>query len=165
MSSLIGAAGEYYVMSELLRRGMIAALAPLGVPNCDILITDRGGRKFCAIQVKTRGSDSRDKGWHMNKEHEKITGSMFFYCFVDFVHNGSLLPIAYIIPARVVAKNLTECYRAWLGQPGKNGRQRNDNNFRRFLPDNSHLGIEKYNAGWLEEHKNAWHVLQQTVNV
>jgi hypothetical protein len=39
-STLLGAAGEYYVMAELLRRGFIAALAPQGVPNSDIVVTN-----------------------------------------------------------------------------------------------------------------------------
>ena len=39
-ASLLGAAGEHYVLSQLLRRGYIAALAPQGVPNADIVITD-----------------------------------------------------------------------------------------------------------------------------
>ena len=41
-STIIGAAGEYHVLSQLLRRGWIAALAPDGAPNMDILVTDEG---------------------------------------------------------------------------------------------------------------------------
>ena len=33
-STVLGAAGEHCVMCQLLRRGLIAALAPVGVPNC-----------------------------------------------------------------------------------------------------------------------------------
>jgi len=44
-SALIRPAGEHYVMSELLRRGYIAALAPRGVPNADIVVTDVGGAR------------------------------------------------------------------------------------------------------------------------
>ena len=39
-STVLGAAGEHYVMCQLLRRGLIAALAPVGVPNTDIIVTD-----------------------------------------------------------------------------------------------------------------------------
>lgn len=39
-TSLASAAGEHFVMSELLRRDLTAALAPAGVPNCDIGVTD-----------------------------------------------------------------------------------------------------------------------------
>lgn len=48
-SSLLGAAGEHYVMSQLLRRGFIAALAPVGVPSADIVVTDDIGDRVCAI--------------------------------------------------------------------------------------------------------------------
>jgi hypothetical protein len=40
-------------MAELLRRGLIAAKAPEGVPNFDIVITDINGERLAAIQVKT----------------------------------------------------------------------------------------------------------------
>jgi hypothetical protein len=43
-TSLLGAAGEHFVMSELLRRGYIAALAPRGAPNADIVVTDVNAR-------------------------------------------------------------------------------------------------------------------------
>ena len=60
-------------MSELLRRGLIAALAPPGVPNCDIVVTDAIGQRLCAVQVKTRNNAGRDRGWHMSKKHESLT--------------------------------------------------------------------------------------------
>ena len=53
-SSLLGAAGEHYIMSELLRRGYIAALAPQGVPNTDIVVSDIQGSRLCSIQAKAR---------------------------------------------------------------------------------------------------------------
>lgn len=52
-NTLLGAAGEHYVMSELLRRGYIAALALQGVPNADIVVTDIDGTRLCSIQVKS----------------------------------------------------------------------------------------------------------------
>jgi hypothetical protein len=39
-TSLTGPAGQHYVMYELLRRSYIAALAPTGVPNTDIVVTE-----------------------------------------------------------------------------------------------------------------------------
>ncbi len=35
--TLIGNAGEYYVVAELLKRGVLAALAPRNAPAFDIL--------------------------------------------------------------------------------------------------------------------------------
>lgn len=39
LTSLTGVGGEHYVLFELLRKGYIAALAPTGVPDADIVVT------------------------------------------------------------------------------------------------------------------------------
>ena len=67
-STVLGSAGEHYVMCQLLRRGLIAALAPVGVPNCDIVVTDDIGDRLCAIQVKARMEKGSDGGWHMRSD-------------------------------------------------------------------------------------------------
>jgi len=164
-STLTGAAGEHYVMSQLLLRGMIAALAPVGVPNCDIVVTDEIGDRLCAIQVKTRNSTGADRGWHMGKKHESLAAPSLFYCFVDFMSAESAAPVTYIVPAAVVATTLAECHRAWLDQPGKLGQQRKDNDLRRFLPDYGHLKIGKYEAGWLDPYREAWPLLQAKASI
>ncbi len=83
-TTLLGAAGEHYIMCQLLRRGLIAALAPVGVPNSDIVVTDAIGEKLCAIQVKTRTEKGSDGGWHMGKKHEAISSPNLLYAFLDF---------------------------------------------------------------------------------
>jgi hypothetical protein len=83
-STIFGAAGEYYVMCQLLRQNMIAALAPAGVPNADIVVTDKFGSRLCAVQVKVRRERGSDGGWHMGKKHETIVSPSLFYCFVNF---------------------------------------------------------------------------------
>lgn len=160
-TSLTGAAGEHFVMSELLRRGMIAALAPAGVPNCDIVVTDDIGERLCAVQVKTRRGKGSDRGWHMSKKHEQLTSPSLFYCFVDLAMGASASPFTYVVPAPVVAATLTQCHQAWLAKPGAKGQAHNDSDFRRFLPDYSHLGMGNYHDGWLEEYREAWILLQQ----
>ncbi len=39
LGTLIGNAGEFYVMAELLKRGVVAALAPRNAPGFDVLAT------------------------------------------------------------------------------------------------------------------------------
>lgn len=163
-TSLTGAAGEHFVMSELLRRGFIAALAPAGVPNCDIIVTDDIGDRLCAVQVKTRNSTGKDGGWHMGKKHEGLTAPTLFYCFVDFAMGKETGPFTYVVPAAVVATALAECHQAWLDQPGKKGQQRKDGDMRRFLPDYGYLEIGKYEAGWLDQYREAWHLLEKRAN-
>lgn len=160
-STLTGAAGEHYVMSELLRRGLIAALAPTGVPNCDIVVTDAIGDRLCAVQVKTRLGKGADRGWHMSKKHEELASPSLFYCFVDLGAISGEHPFTYVVPAPAVAKCLAENHQAWLAIPGAKGQAHKDNDMRRFLPDYSHLGLGKYDEGWLAEYKEAWHLLQE----
>ena len=160
-TSLTGAAGEHFVMIELLRRGMIAALAPAGVPNCDIVVTDDIGDRLCAVQVKTRLGKGADRGWHMSKKHEGLTSPSLFYCFVDFGVGGNAPPFIYVVPAQIVATCLAENHQAWLAQPGAKGQPHNDNDMRRFKPCYANLGMDNYSDGWLEPYREAWHLLQQ----
>jgi hypothetical protein len=159
-STLTGAAGEHYVMSELLRRGFIAALAPTGVPNCDIVVTDDIGERLCAVQVKTRNNTGADRGWHMGKKHESLTSPTLFYCFVDFGMGSAGPPFTYVVPAGVVAKALNESHQAWLHQSGKKGQKRKDGDMRRLLPSYEHLDLHTHASGWLETYREAWHFLQ-----
>jgi len=157
-TSLTGAAGEHFVMSQLLRRGLIAALAPAGVPNCDIVVTDDVGDRAFAVQVKTRRNLGTDGGWHMSKKHEQLASPNLFYCFVDIGREASDHPTVFIVPAPIVADVLARAHQAWLAKPGKGGKAHNDTDFRRFLPDYSQLGMEDLGSGWLEQYRGnaAW---------
>lgn len=160
-SSLLGAAGEHYVMSQLLRRGLIAALAPVGVPTADILVTDDIGERACAIQVKTRRELGSDGGWHMKAKHEDIRGASLFYVFLSFPKDAARLPDAFVVPSAVVAEVLFTAHRAWLARPGRNGQPHKDGEMRRFLPDYSREGMEaSYGPGWLEPYRDAWDQLR-----
>jgi hypothetical protein len=165
-SSLLGAAGEHYVMSQLLRRGLIAALAPVGVPTADIVVTDDIGDRACAVQVKTRRQIGRDGGWHMKAKHETIRGRSLFYVFLSFPNEVDQLPDAFVVPSDVVADVLTVSHQTWLAQPGRNGRAHKDGEMRRFLPNYSHLGLnEAYGVGWLDRYRNAWDLLSAEANL
>lgn len=165
-STLLGAAGEHHVLSELLRRGYIAALAPLGVPNADIVVTDMDGQRLSAIQVKTRRDIGADKGWHMKAKHEQLTGTSLFYCFVDLGSSLEDRTITYVIPSKVVATVLRESHAHWLKTPGKQGWAHKDTEMRRFLPDYTRVfGSDHphYGQGWIDPYKGAWHLLGEPV--
>ena len=164
-STIVGAAGEYYVLSQLLRRGWIAALAPDGAPNMDILVTDENSEILCAIQVKTRRDIGRDKGWHMRAKHENIVSDYLFYVFVDVGKKPSDPTTCYIVPSKVVAECLRRCHKVWLETPGRGGRARKEHNLRRFLPDYSARKpitkegkaiIDQYRSGWLDQYRENW---------
>lgn len=161
-STLLGAAGEHHVMAELLRRGYIAALAPQGVPNADIVVTDIEGARLCSIQVKTRRDIGADGGWHMKAKHEHVRGERLFYCFVDFGRTTDDRPTVLVLPSMRVADALVASHRQWLAMPGKNGQPHRDGPMRRLLPDYSRVyrGVEcPYPKGWLESYRDAWHLL------
>jgi hypothetical protein len=153
-STILGAAGEHYVMCQLLRRNMIAALAPTGVPNADIVVTDKLGDRLCAVQVKVRRDIGSDGGWHMGQKHEQLTSPNLFYCFVDLGKSLSDQPKTWIVPSGVVARSLLEIHQDWLHTPGQKGQQRNDSAFRRFMPDYEPLA--QYKKGWLNPYFENW---------
>jgi hypothetical protein len=134
-STLLGAAGEHHVVAELLRRGFIAALAPQGVPNADIVVTDVEASRLCPIQVKTRRDIGSDGGWHMKAKHENIRSDRLFYCFVDFGKTTDARPTVYLLPSALVAEVLFTAHRKWLAKPGKKGQPHKDSVKRRLVPD------------------------------
>ncbi len=158
-STLLGAAGEHHVMTELLRPGYIAALAPQGVPNADIVVTDIEGSRLCSIQVKARRVIGSDGGWHMKAKHEGTHGKRLFYCLVDFGRVPTDRPRLHVLPSSVVADVLAATHSQWLATPGENGRAHEDGSMRRLVPDYSgvYRGAEcPYPKVWLEQYRDAW---------
>lgn len=165
-STVLGAAGEHYVMCQLLRRGLIAALAPVGVPNCDIVVSEDFGDKLCAVQVKTRVDKGTDGGWHMGRKHETIMSPSLFYAFVDFGKTLNDHPVCFVVPSAVVATTISKSHAFWLATPGQKGQQRKDTEFRRFLPDYERTGIMiGAGPGWLEVYREQWDLLAATANL
>ena len=167
-STIVGAAGEYHVLSHLLRRGWIAALAPDGAPNMDILVTDENNEKLCAIQVKTRRDIGRDRGWHMKAKHETLIAEDLFYVFVDVGKHPSDTTVCHILPSGVVADCIRDTHQVWLETPGKGGKPHQDSTMRRLLPDYSRIKpikesgrttINRYRAGWLDSYREDWGAL------
>lgn len=149
-------------MAELLRRGYIAALAPQGVPNADIVVTDIEGARLCSIQVKTRRDIGSDGGWHMKAKHETIRGERLFYCFVDFGREPTDRPSVLVLPSARVADALAAAHRQWLATPGRDGRAHKDTSMRRLLPDYSRIYRDApcpYLSGWLDQYQDAWQLL------
>lgn len=164
-STVLGAAGEHYVMCQLLRRGLIAALAPVGVPNTDIVVTDDLGDRLCAIQVKTRLEKGSDGGWHMGAKHEQIASDLLFYAFVDFGRSLTDPPRCFIVPSQVVAAVIRQSHQTWLATPGKSGASHKDTDFRRFLPDYDKMNIRfGRGAGWLDPYLENWAQIETSAN-
>jgi hypothetical protein len=156
-------AGEHYVLSELLRQGFIAALAPSGVPNADIVVTDIEGTRLCAIQAKTRSGAGADRGWHMSEKHEALRDERLFYCFVDYSVPEGAKPAVYVVPSAIAAVAITASHAHWLKTPGKKGQAHMDSKVRRLLPDYGkffgHVA-NPYPDGWLDRYREAWELLK-----
>ena len=168
-TAIVGAAGEHYVLSQLLRRGWIAALAPDGAPNMDILVTDENNQRLCAIQVKTRRNIGRAKGWVMNRKHEKLIVDDLFYVFVDIGKEPSDRTICYVLPSKEVADCIRLCHRVWLDTPGRGGRPHKDSNVRELRSDHSFIKpvsekdraiVDRYRSGWLTPYREKWSILE-----
>jgi hypothetical protein len=150
-------------MTQLLRRGLIAALAPQGVPNADIIVTDIVGDRLCAVQVKSRRDIGSDRGWHMKKKHEDIKSISLFYCFVDFGKSLIEQPKCWVVPSIIVAEVLKITHAAWLAEPGKKGQPHKDGDMRRFLPSYGATRYGgKYAEGWLDQYQENWAILERS---
>ena len=167
-SRIVGAAGEHYVLSQLLRRGWVAALVPDGAPNMDILVTDENNQRLCAIQVKTRRDIGRDKGWHMKPKHGEMVVDDLFYVLVDVGKRQLDRTTCYVLPSHVVAKCIRLCHQVWLDTLGRGGRPHKDSNVRRLRPDHSSINpiseegraiVDRYRSGWLAPYRNNWSIL------
>lgn len=165
-STILGAAAEHYVMCQLLRQGKIAALAPAGVPDADIIVSDRVGSALAAVQVKARRDLGTDGGWHMKAKHESMCRDLLFYCFVDFGRSLTDTPKCWVLPSAVVAHTLSTSHKAWLAAPGRGGRAHQDHEMRRLLPHYPYLsGDRNFTTGWLDQYSEAWNLIAPSASV
>ena len=146
-TTFIGNAGEYYVMAELLRRGIVAALAPRNLPEVDILAT-KGGQTV-RIRVKTRQAE-KAKNWVWSVKVPKWTGLTREECieegtkltpFKNVGETGDYCVLVgigdkaefYIVPTVQVEAILQKNYRCWAHELGRGGREHSVRNYERRL--------------------------------
>ncbi len=150
---LVGAAGEHYVISQLLLQGLNAGLAPIGAKAVDVLTMSADGMIRDHIQVKTaRGRRS----WHMGVKHEALDSKSALYTFVAFMPEGQEV---FVIPGEVVGKVVRESHRIWLETPGMKGQKHNDNAMRMLHYEYKNLEIPCAPPGWMEQYRDAWDLL------
>ena len=149
-TSLVGAAGEHYCMTQLLLRGCLAALTPRGSPDADILVRSPDGTIAAEVQVKARSGRS-GKGWRMSQKHQDLIRPRLFYCFVDFGHETNW-PV-YVMPSADVARYLRLSHQEWLATPGRGGKEHNDWPGRFVSPQRPIKGDPD---SWMEPYKERW---------
>ena len=152
---LVGAAGEYLVLSRLLNLGYLAAQAPRGTRKVDVLVNHLENKPPCLIQVKTRTGIDADQGWHMSEKHEAIKDADMFYCFVAL---GDIHSDVYVIPASIVAKVVKDESDSWLATPGAKGQQHNYTKMRR-LQNKYKYDVKSAPDGWMDKFLEKWKLL------
>ena len=136
--TLIGNAGEYYVVAELLKRSIVAALAPRNAPAFDILATK--DNHIVKIRVKTKSQDNPSWLWAAKKD-----GSIFrslskdgdFTVLVDLAMETKDLKF-YIVPTYQIDEMLQKGYKKWVDTPGKNNHPHDPTNKIRQLIQERH---------------------------
>ena len=134
---LSGVAGEYFVASELSRRGYIASITLRNTRGIDILASDADATRQVAIQVKTNQGSKPE--WVLNKKAENFYSGNLFYVFVN-LKSPEERPDFYIVPSRRVSDFVKNDHQNWLKTPGKRGQVHKDNPVRQFRdPDGEFL--------------------------
>lgn len=132
--TLIGNAGEYFVVAELLKQGVIAALAPRNAPAFDILATHLGKTVRIRVKTKTDGYDIWQ--WSVKKD-----GSIFrdlqteddFTVLVNLTTETKDMEY-FILTTSRVNDWLVADFEEWLATPGKDGQPHAVSNPKRSLP-------------------------------
>jgi hypothetical protein len=150
--ALIGNAGEYAVMSELLRRGWIAALAPRNAPDFDIMATDR--EVDVRIPVKTKSAHYEAWQWMSKNDGTAIRHLGYpndFFVLLD-LRPETTRNDYYILPTETLSKILNDDFEVWKATPGVRGRPHD--------PAKKHRGLSvRKHKTQLEQYREAWHLL------
>jgi len=147
--TLIGNAGEFYVAAELLKRGIIAALAPRNAHSLDIVAAK--GKRTARIRVKTKSESYNNWQWMIKKD-----GSIFrdisrkgdFTVLVNLA--ADIKDMSYfVIPTHILNKWLCADHDTWVRTPGRNGRPHNAENKKRHLSyPGRQQGLKRYYGAW-----------------
>jgi Holliday junction resolvase-like predicted endonuclease len=154
-TAIIGAAGEHYVLFQLLRRGLKAARPPEGTPEIDLIVFDERHNVIISLQVKTRLRGS-DGGFVMNIKHESLDSERLVYVFVDLQPET---PRCYVIPSKVVSRYLRLDHSTWLATPGRGGKAHRQTSMRQLRPF-SPFAESEFPRGWMDEYLERWDLLE-----
>lgn len=149
--TLIGNAGEYFVTAELLKRGVIAALAPRNTPGFDLLAATPSGAIKIRVKTKTEEYDA----WQWNA---KADGSIFiglsdtadYIVLVNLTLETKDMDY-FIVPTHLIDEILKRDFHNWVTTPGKKGQQRATDNKRRIM---HYPKVREF----LEPYRNNWSI-------
>jgi hypothetical protein len=151
-----GHASQFFVAGELCRRGWLAVVTMGNSPNTDILCSNKAGTKFVHIQVKTFLPGN--KRCSVGPKAEKEFGENFFWVLGGIPGPESTRPFEYyVIPARVMAVEISREHALWLKTPGRKERAHIDNSIRVVT-----LPPGKGYAGWdISAYRDRWSLIEE----
>ncbi len=153
--SFRGNASQFFVAAELCRREYVALVTMGNTPNTDILVSNREGTKFVHIQVKTYKPGNRTVS--VGKKAEKDYGKNFLWVLAGIPTQHQTVDFEYyIIPSKVMSKNIANEYRTWLKTPGKKGQQRNSTDVRTVSLKNNTT-----ETNWISHYRNNWSIIEK----
>ena len=151
--NLIGAAGEYLVLSRLLQRGILSSLSPFNAYKADILVNPVDGTSASYIQVKTTTKNKPE--WNVSAKDMTNTDKNMFYCFVQINSNPQKI---YVIPASKVSEVLIDSDRAYMQKPMRDGSKRKEHKYR-LLKNNFESKVKSAPDGWMDKYLEKWDLL------
>ncbi len=171
-SAVLGASGEYLVLSHLLRQNFVAGKAPDNTKDYDLIILNKNGTSSSPIQVKTTFKETH---WLLQEKHEKPIKNLIF-CFVCMAKDAQESEI-FVIDAEEVSYVISVSHKIWLKLPGLKGRKHNDSpmralhrdynfftktkNYKEYLNKEETQFLEGHFSGWLNKYKNSWHLINK----
>ena len=166
-SAVLGASGEYLVLSHLLRLNFVAGKAPDNTKDYDLIVLNKDGTSSSPIQVKTTFKETH---WLLQEKHENPIKNLKF-CFVYMSKDSNKNEI-FVIDSKVVAYAISISHKIWLKLPGLKGQKHNDSkmralhrdfnfftkfkNYKEYLNKEEIKFIDDYSLGWMDKHKEAW---------
>jgi len=150
--ALIGNAGEYFVVGELLRRGVVAALAPRNAPDFDVIATSGSGA--INIRVKTKTAAGAFWRWNVKKDGSIFSNIRESDVTVLVELNDGESPVDYfIVPTSLLDDRLKANFDGWVLLPGRAGRPHNPENTIRGV------GSDPGDDEWLEPYRGNWSLI------
>jgi len=169
-SAVLGASGEYLVLSHLLRLNFVAGKAPDNTKDYDLIVLNKNGTSSSPLQVKTTFKNTH---WLLQEKHEKLIKNLIF-CFVHMSKNTHENEI-FVLESEIVSYAISMSHKIWLKLPGLKGRKHHDNSMRALhrdfsflIKNNNHKKhlkkeeikfLEEYSSGWMNKYKDAWHLI------
>lgn len=156
-TSLIGAAGEHFVMFELYRRGIMVGQPPQGVADVDLLVLDDSAKVVKSLQVKTTSKGAKT-GWIMKSKHETLVSPRLWYIFVAMELEK---PVCYVIPSKVVAEATKISHSTWLKMTTNKGNVHNDSEIRK-ITNKYWFDLPGFADGWMDKYEGRWDLLKDS---